>query len=176
MTGTRLFNTSECEFFDKEGAASMEAPNYCMVYNNKCKLNKNCYYKQLKRKELECKKQKQLVKLSNSQIEFVKLDLGLKFSEVVRNVNSLAEDYKKIDKQRDFWREKAEKLQQALCEIEKLIPKFDSSSECDYGDFDCENCSSLDEEIVCSYKLKKIIQDIISKSREGKQWQNQKEN
>lgn len=54
------------------------------------------------------------------------------------------------------------KYKKALEEIEKLIPKFDSSTECAYGDFDCENCSSLDEEIVCGYKLKKIILDIIN--------------
>ena len=56
------------------------------------------------------------------------------------------------------------KLEDALDEIEELTPKFESSTECDYGDFDCENCSSLDEEIVCGYKLKKIIQGIINKA------------
>lgn len=61
------------------------------------------------------------------------------------------------------------RYKQALKEIEKLIPKFDSSSECDYGDFDCENCSSLDEEIVCGYKLKKIIKGIINKVKEENQ-------
>lgn len=58
------------------------------------------------------------------------------------------------------------KYKQALDKIEKLIPKFDTSTECDYGDFDCENCSSLDEEIVCGYKLKKIIKSIINKVKE----------
>lgn len=61
--------------------------------------------------------------------------------------------------------DKIDKYKQALDEIEKLIPKFDTSSECDYGDYDCENCSSLDEEIVCGYKLKKIILDIINKTK-----------
>ena len=60
----------------------------------------------------------------------------------------------------------SEKYKQALDKIEKLIPKFDTSTECDYGDFDCENCSSLDEEIVCGYKLKKIIKGIINKVKE----------
>ena len=46
------------------------------------------------------------------------------------------------------------KYKQALDKIEKLIPKFESSDGCDYGDFDCENCSDLDEDIVCTYKLK----------------------
>lgn len=60
----------------------------------------------------------------------------------------------------------SEKYKQALDKIEKLIPKFDTSTECDYGDFDCENCSSLNEEIVCGYKLKKIIKGIINKVKE----------
>lgn len=58
------------------------------------------------------------------------------------------------------------KLKQAVDKIEKLISKFDTPSECDYGDYDCENCSSLDEEIVCGYKLKKIIKDTIKKTKE----------
>ncbi len=57
-------------------------------------------------------------------------------------------------------------LRKALDEIEKLMPKFEDSTECAYGDFDCENCSSLDEDTVCTYKLKKIILDIINKAKE----------
>ena len=53
--------------------------------------------------------------------------------------------------------------EQALDEIGKLIPKFESSDGCDYGDFDCENCSDLDEDTVCAYKLKKVIKGIINK-------------
>ena len=57
------------------------------------------------------------------------------------------------------------KYDQALDEIGKLIPKFDSSMGCDYGDFDCENCSDLDEDTVCAYKLKKVIKGIINKAK-----------
>ena len=53
--------------------------------------------------------------------------------------------------------------EQALDEIGKLIPKLESSDGCDYGDFDCENCSDLDEDTVCAYKLKKVIKGIINK-------------
>lgn len=58
------------------------------------------------------------------------------------------------------------KYKQALDEIEKLIPKFDTSDGCSYGDYDCENCSNLDEDIVCTYKLKKVILDTINKVKE----------
>ena len=60
-----------------------------------------------------------------------------------------------------------EKINQALDEIEKLIPKFDTSDGCSYGDYDCENCSDLDEDIVCTYKLKKVIKGIINKTKDG---------
>lgn len=56
--------------------------------------------------------------------------------------------------------------EQALDEIEKLMPKFDTSDGCSYGDYDCENCSDLDEDIVCTYKLKKVIKGIINKAKE----------
>ena len=55
------------------------------------------------------------------------------------------------------------KYKKALDEIGKLISKFESSDGCDYGDFDCENCSDLDEDTVCAYKLKKVIKGIINK-------------
>ena len=58
------------------------------------------------------------------------------------------------------------KYKQTLDEIEKLIPKFDTSDGCSYGDYDCENCSDLDEDVVCTYKLKKTIKNIINKTKE----------
>lgn len=62
--------------------------------------------------------------------------------------------------------EECDKYKQALDEIEKLMPKFDTSDGCSYGDYDCENCSDLDEDIVCTYKLKKIIKGIINEAKE----------
>lgn len=59
------------------------------------------------------------------------------------------------------------KLKQAVDKIEKLMPKFDTSMGCSYGDYDCENCSSLDEDTVCTYKLQKIILGIINKTKEA---------
>lgn len=37
--------------------------------------------------------------------------------------------------------------------------KFDDADECIYGDFDCDNCSSLEEDTVCTTKLVRIIRD-----------------
>ena len=111
------------------------------VYKCLCEENPNCHYKQLKRKEQECK---------NLEEEIRGCRIGIK------NISIENTEIFKI----------SEKYKQALDKIEKLIPKFDTSTECDYGDFDCENCSSLDEEIVCGYKLKKIIKGIINKVKE----------
>ena len=58
-----------------------------------------------------------------------------------------------------------DRYKQALDEIEKLMPKFDTSDGCSYGDYNCENCSDLDEDIVCTYKLKKVIKGIINKAK-----------
>lgn len=65
-------------------------------------------------------------------------------------------------------RQEKDKYKQTLDEIGKLIPKFDTSDGCSYGDYDCENCSDLDEDIVCAYKLKKVIKGIIDKVKENK--------
>ncbi len=48
------------------------------------------------------------------------------------------------------------------------MPKFDTPDGCSYGDYDCENCSDLDGDIVCTYKLKKVIEGIIDKAKENK--------
>ena len=72
-----------------------------------------------------------------------------------------------MDKIKDL-QEQLKRKEQALDEIEKLMPKFDTSDGCSYGDYDCENCSDLDEDIVCTYKLKKVIKGIINKTKEQK--------
>ena len=54
------------------------------------------------------------------------------------------------------------KLKQTLQEIKKIAEKIDDSGGCDYGDYDCDNCSSLEQEIVCTYKVKKLILQKIS--------------
>ena len=75
--------------------------------------------------------------------------------------------YKQLKQKEQECQELHNKYEQALDEIGKLVPKFDSSDGCDYGDFDCENCSDLDEDTVCAYKLKKVIKGIINKAKGG---------
>ena len=54
------------------------------------------------------------------------------------------------------------KNQQALTEIKEIAEKIDDSGGCAYGDYDCDNCSSLEQETVCTYKVKKLILQKIS--------------
>lgn len=112
----------------------------------------------------ENQKLKELNNALSGQLNFVKSELELRLSTEIKRSKFILGEFKKTDKQRDYWRETAENIKQALDEIKELIPKFDNSTECAYGDFDCENCSSLDEDTVCTYKLKKIILDIINKA------------
>lgn len=53
------------------------------------------------------------------------------------------------------------KQKEKLEKIKSLINKLDLSLGCTYGDYDCDNCSDLSEDIVCSIKLQKVILDII---------------
>lgn len=60
----------------------------------------------------------------------------------------------------------ADKYKSALEEINILIDKLDNL-ECDYGDFDCDNCSSLEEKTVCTYKIHKLIKNKIDEVLNG---------
>lgn len=106
-----------------------------------CMNNPNCLYKQLKRaenqivdlnkivdaKEQECdqlkaenEELKELSKLLEEQMKFNKSKLELSLSSEVKRSKFLLNEFKKADKQRDNWREKAEKLKQTLIEIKEI--------------------------------------------------------
>ena len=50
-----------------------------------------------------------------------------------------------------------EEVKEMLADIKKIVKKIDDSGGCAYGDYDCDNCSSLEQETVCTYKVKKLI-------------------
>lgn len=54
------------------------------------------------------------------------------------------------------------KYREAFKQIKYLINKIVDSNECIYGDYNCENCSPLGLDTVCSYKLKNTILKIIN--------------
>lgn len=170
----------DCEFFNECKAAcggTLDDIEMCPCYE---------LFKQLKRKEQESKELHErtasiIYSLTGGRLSYSTYTLeGCKDAyhdqleiDVERATKELEEENDTL-KSENFTFEELIKTQeeligkykQALDEIEKLIPKFDSPSGCDYGDFDCENCSSLDEEIVCGYKLKKVIKGIINKVKE----------
>ena len=53
-------------------------------------------------------------------------------------------------------------LKQTIAEIKEIAEKIDDSDGCAYGDYDYDNCSSLEQETVCTYKVKKLILQKIS--------------
>lgn len=58
--------------------------------------------------------------------------------------------------------QECERLKQTLAQIKEIAEKIDDSDGCAYGDYDCNNCSSLEQETVCTYKIKKLILQKIS--------------
>ena len=57
------------------------------------------------------------------------------------------------------------KLEATLAEIKEIVEKIDDSDGCAYGDYDYDNCSSLEQETVCTYKVKKLTLQKIRESR-----------
>lgn len=58
------------------------------------------------------------------------------------------------------WKVHQEQLyryKQVVKEIKEIAEKIDDSCGCVYGDYNCDNCSSLEQKTVCTYKVKKLI-------------------
>lgn len=100
----------------------------------------------LETKEKELEKVKELNHCMSGQMDFIKFELELKLSAEIKNKNCVIEELKRVDKQKDKWREKAEKLRNTLNEIKKKCSKYQT----------------------CIIVLKKDILDIINKEKETK--------
>lgn len=118
--------------------------------NHKCDLKIIRELEQkLKAKEQECEELKKFQKLLEEQMKFNKSELELSLSSEIKRSEILLKEFKKVDKQRDTWREKAEKYFKTLTEIKEIAEKFCSES-CPYKDDDCDICveDCLLDEIV----------------------------
>ena len=73
----------------------------------------------LETKEKELEKAKELNHCMSGQMDFIKSELGLKLSAEIKNKNCVIEELKRVDKQKDKWREEAERLRNTLDKIEK---------------------------------------------------------
>ena len=81
-------------------------------------------FKTYKVKEKELEKAKELNHCMSGQMDFIKSELELKLSAEIKNKNCVIEELKRVDKQKDKWREEAEKLRNTLNEIEKKCSKY----------------------------------------------------
>jgi hypothetical protein len=112
-----------------------------------CKEHPNCYYKQLKLAEQRIVELNKTIKAKEQECERLK--------KIANNALDKVNNY--LDK-----KEKSLLYKQTLTEIKEIAEKIDDSDGCAYGDYDCNNCSSLEQETVCTYKVKKLILQIIS--------------
>lgn len=71
----------------------------------------------------ENQKLKELNNALSGQLDFVKSELELRLSAEIKRSKFILGEFKKTDKQRDYWRETTEKYKQALDEIEKTANK-----------------------------------------------------
>lgn len=129
-------------------------------------------------KEQECEELKIYIESNEQQVKEVET-LVMDNDRLINELDQLKaenETYKKMlededvqlalteirSGERHLWFNKAEELKQTLTEIKEIAEKIDDSGCCAYGDYDCDNCSSLEQEAVCTYKVKKLILQKIS--------------
>lgn len=75
---------------------------------------------------------KEFQKLLEEQMKFNKSELELSLSSEIKRSEFLLKEFKKVDKQRDNWREKAEKLLKTLTDIKEI------------AEGNCKLCFSVD--------------------------------
>ena len=160
-------DVSGCIYFKMNNKTPMCRACNSGVGSPYCEYHKDCYYKQLKEKEKECEELEKLYKeLQDDMLACNKCRATIKLQQ---QLDQLKAENKKLKKDRiNIIKENAKdyrKLQQAeqkLERIKEIAEKIDDSDGCAYGDYDCNNCSSLEQETVCTYKVKKLILQKIS--------------
>lgn len=88
------------------------------------KASKQASYEALQKKcnelELENRKLKEYQKLLEEQMKFNQSELELSLSSEINRSEFLLKEFKRVDKQKDNWREKAERYKQTLTEIKEI--------------------------------------------------------
>ena len=98
----------------------------------------------------------------NFQLEQEKLranEYSLMYDNETKRTETLLKEFNRADKNKDIWREKAEKYEQALDAIEKEL------KECVYCESQECACDDFEECLKCT---KEHILDFISKVKDGK--------
>ena len=147
----------------------------CKEHNTKlnfCKNNPDCYYKQLKRlQHYQAEFEHEL--MNDYTYDGYISPNGFTPIDVIKHIKSelqrLQAENERLKEENELIKERSkelytfsatyenDKLKQALQEIRELIKKLDLSLGCAYGDYDCDNCSDINEETVCKIKLQNII-------------------
>ena len=133
VSGCENFSCGICEEENK-------IPKTINHFTADCRMYPNCYYKQLKRKEQECKELKKQVSdlLNKPEIQ----------DKILWKIDNEA-----LLGSKDAW---IYKLEQTLAEIKEIAGNM--NNECFYSDFDCKYC---DMKNGCTYHKKiKILQKI----------------
>ena len=119
------------------------------------------YCNRLANKQKECEEQKKQNESLNFQLEQEKLranEYSLMYDNETKRTETLLKEFNRADKNKDIWREKAEKYEQALDDIEKELKE----------DINCESqecgCNDFEECLKCT---KEHILDIINKVKES---------
>lgn len=94
-------------------------------------------------------------KLLEEQMKFNKSELELSLSSETKRSEFLLREFKKVDKQRDNWREKAEKYFKTLTEIKEIAEDFYKTG---FVRTDCD--ATLINNNTCITTLEQILQKI----------------
>lgn len=146
-----MIDVNKCKYRDK-------CTNFCLAERNEigdtytiC-TGTNCYFKKLARKTKECEELKDKLNccFCNPYVELNDFEKQRKCVEVTECFRRQLDQLKVENKQLYLYK-------QAVRDIKKIAEKIDDSDGCAYGDYDCDNCSSLEQETVCTYKVKKLI-------------------
>lgn len=163
--------------------------NYCKCFECVCKCHNDCYYKQLKRKEQECKELKEDEKsLLNviDNLQKTKNEWQEKYNDLGQDFDQLKAENEKLKKQVCGLRPELKPIIDETCckynieaktyhkkivEIINNLDKYEQTlveikeiaenmnNECFYDDFDCKD---YDMKNGCTYQGKiKILQKII---------------
>lgn len=118
-------DVSKCEYRDWR--------NFCCCNNSKenegeervtgrggCKYNPNCYYKQLKRKEQECKNLEEELRGCRIGIKDISIEnteickISEKYKQALDKIEDIADDYNRVEKTSQYYRDGFDEIEKYL--------------------------------------------------------------
>ena len=142
-----LVNECDC-YLTEEHDYRSETP---YTYNN-CSRFPNCYYKQLKRKEQECKELKEDLQLAKQLVDWILKTFNLESYDWLADQNEISTEIESIKTK--FKSPQSDHYRKALEEIETTV-----KTECE------ETCGSKLEDCTNFFCSSKHIIDVINKAK-----------